>query len=208
MSSPTLLAPPIKFSKIEPTLFRGAYPRTINYRYLKTLKLRTMIALVPYEISEESDPGLIAFCNEQKIELIHVETDKDAKNKGKKRSIPVDQAQVLKVLELVLDKRNSPVYLFCNNGGQATSLVVACLRKLQFWSSISIYNEFTYFSSTINHNDRTFIENFRAQLKLPSANHRVGWIWNGISTNVIETHPNLQYASFDNDTQESLTTPK
>ncbi|VEU19501.1 DEKNAAC100650 [Brettanomyces naardenensis] len=199
---PLSLVPPIKFSKIEPTLFRGAYPRPINYRYLSTLKLRTMVALVPYAITNQTDPSLVSFCESNDIQLIHIETDKDAKDKGKKRSIPIDHDQVLRVLELILDKRNNPVFIFCSNGGQISSLVVACLRKLQFWSSVSIYNEFTNFSTTINHNDRTFIENFRAKLKLPSASRRVDWIWNGISANVIEKHPHLQFAYFSDDTTE------
>lgn len=205
---PPPMVPPIKFSKIEPTLYRGAYPRPINYRYLKTLKLKTMIAVTPYPITMETDPSLTEFCSKYAIQLVHIETDKDAKEKGKKRSIPIDHNQVLRVLELILNKASNPIFLFCNNGGQVTSLIVACLRKLQFWSSVSIYNEFANFSTTINHNDRAFIEDFRARMKLPRTADRVGWIWHGLSANVIQKHPHLQFASFaDEDTVPSQKKP-
>ncbi|OBA15799.1 uncharacterized protein OGAPODRAFT_8597 [Ogataea polymorpha] len=166
---PEPFTPPIKFARVNPTLARGAYPRPINYRYLETLKLSTMIALTPNEITMENDPSLYSFCSKNKILLVHFETDHSAKDKGKKRGIPIESDQVLKILELILTKERSPIYMFCNNGGQITSLVVACLRKIQLWNLVSIYDEFVRYSTTINQNDRAFIESFKARIKLPSA---------------------------------------
>ncbi len=77
-----------------------------------------------------------------------------------------------------------------------SSLVVACLRRIQLWSSVSIYNEFVNFSTTINHNDRTFIENFKAEIKFPKKSERVSWLWNGLSRNITEKHPHLRFATF------------
>ncbi|ODV87973.1 hypothetical protein CANARDRAFT_193178 [[Candida] arabinofermentans NRRL YB-2248] len=199
---PEAFIPPIKFSKIQSNVFRGAYPRPINYPYIKTLHLKTMIALMPDEITMENDPSLYSFCSKNNINLIHIEINNSTKDKGKKRGIPIEQEQVLKILEIVLDKDNDPTFIFCVNGGQITSLVIACLRKLQFWSSVSIYNEFVNYSSTINHNDRIFIENFKAKLKLPRNDKRVDWIWNGLSSKMIETHPNMKFIKYDTELKE------
>ncbi len=193
---PPALVPPIKFSKIEPSLSRGAYPRPINYPYLETLHLKTMIALVPYPITMETDSSLTQFCIQHNIDLVHIATDKNAKDKGKNRDVPIDHNQVLQVLQILVCAKNNPIFIFCNNGGQVSSLVVACLRRIQLWSSVSIYNEFVNFSTTINHNDRTFIENFKAEIKFPKKSERVSWLWNGLSRNITEKHPHLRFATF------------
>ncbi|GMF54807.1 unnamed protein product [[Candida] boidinii] len=97
---------------------------------------------------------------------------------------------------------HNPIFIFCNNGGQVTSLIVACLRKLGFWNSVSIFNEFVNYSSTVNHNDRYFIESFKAKLRLPIVENRVDWIWNGLSKKVIDNHPFITFIEHDQELQE------
>ncbi|KAH3668450.1 hypothetical protein OGAPHI_002204 [Ogataea philodendri] len=196
---PEPFTPPIKFAKVQNTVSRGAYPRPINYRYLETLNLKTMIALTAQDISMENDPSLYSFCTKNNINLVHIETDSSSKDKGKKRGIPIEPEQVLRILELILDKKSSPVYIFCNNGGQITSLAIACLRKIQLWNLVSIYDEFVNYSTTINQNDRAFIESFKARIQVPPSNQRVDWIWKGMSSSIVQSHPNMQFVSFEED---------
>ncbi|GMG20682.1 unnamed protein product [Ambrosiozyma monospora] len=144
--------------------------------------------MIPEPVTPESDPQMSEFLKEQNIRLIHIEINKDTKDKGKKRGIAIDPSQVIQILEFILHANNNPTLICCNNGGQLTSLVIACFRKLQFWSSVSIFNEFVNYSTMINHNDRLFIENFKAKFRLPNQKERVPWIWNGMSANIIENH--------------------
>ncbi|ODV97031.1 hypothetical protein PACTADRAFT_74612 [Pachysolen tannophilus NRRL Y-2460] len=183
------LTPPLKFNAIQPGIFRGSYPRPINYEFLRTLNLKTMISIVEKPISFETDANLNNFIKENDINLIHIECSKGGK--GKKRNIPIDYPSIVKVIEIIIDNDNSPCYIFCINGGQITSLVVACIRKISFWSSISIFNEFITYSNAINHNDRLFIEKFQGEINLPT--NRVPWIWNGLSKVIIENHPTLKF---------------
>ncbi|OWB55611.1 protein tyrosine phosphatase activity protein [[Candida] boidinii] len=199
---PDKLTPPIKFAEVQPQLYRGAYPRPVNYRYLESLQLKTMVALLPQPVTLESDASLFSFCTKNQINLIHVECDGKTKDKGKKRGIPIDHDSVIRVLEILLDKQHNPIFIFCNNGGQITSLIVACLRKLGFWNSVSIFNEFVNYSSTVNHNDRYFIESFKAKLKLPIVENRVDWIWNGLSKTVIDNHPFITFIEHDKELQQ------
>ena len=42
-----LLLPPENFSMVESGVYRSAFPRTKNFSFLKSLKLKTVIPLVP-----------------------------------------------------------------------------------------------------------------------------------------------------------------
>lgn len=181
------LTPPLHFNRIHPGLYRGSYPRPINYTFLQSLALKTIIAITPETITEENDKELYDFCQKNNISVQHI--DCQLSGKGKKRGVPLDYEKVTKILELIINADKSPVYMYCINGGQITSLVVACLRKISFWSSISIYNEFITYATTINHNDRVFIENFQVKLNVPD--NKVSWLWTGLNKNVIENHPSI-----------------
>lgn len=183
------LTPPLKFNNVQPNLFRGSYPRPVNYNYLESLNLKTMIAILEHPVTETSDPDLIQFVNSHGINLINIECGNGGK--GKKRSIPIDSDTIKKILTMAIDAEHSPMYIFCINGGQITSLVVSCLRKISFWSSISIFNEFINYSTTINHNDRVFIENFQGEIIIP--HNKLPWLWKGLNKNVIDHHPSLKF---------------
>ena len=73
-----------------------------------------------------------------------------------------------------------------------TSLMVACLRKLQFWSAISIFNEFINFTTNITVNDRSFVDGFHGEIHI---NHddKVDWLWVGVSKHVVGHHPKFQF---------------
>ncbi len=93
----------------------------------------------------------------------------------------------------------SPMYIHCLNGSQVTSLTVACLRKLSFWSSASIFNEFIAYGQTLTARDRKFVEDFKASITLPE--HKVGWIWMGMSSGVVGSHPSVKFKERDENEQ-------
>lgn len=186
---PDPLIPPLKFNTIQPNLYRGAYPREINFPFLSTLQLKTIITLTPEPITKDTDPLLYHFAKSEGAELVHLECTKAGK--GKKRGVPLDYSVILEALQIIIHSENSPVYIHCLNGGQVTSLVVACLRKLQFWSSITIFNEFINFTSNITVNDRSFVESFTGDINV-NPETKVEWLWVGMSRGVVGNHPRIK----------------
>ncbi|KAH3687012.1 hypothetical protein WICPIJ_002006 [Wickerhamomyces pijperi] len=189
------LVPPLRFSALQPNLYRGSYPRPVNYRYLKRLRLKYILSLTPEPITLETDAELFQFCQKNNIRLIHIECGKEGSGKKKKRGVPIEYNTVIKTLELMINMDFSPMYIHCLNGGQVSSLVIACLRKLSFWSSVSIFNEFLVYSNSINIHDRSFIENFIAEITVPL--NKAPWIWRGLSKDVVGNHPTLKFVDIN-----------
>lgn len=183
------LVPPLRFNIVQPHLYRGGYPRKANFPFLDTLNLTTIISLTPDPITQETDPQLYEFAKEKNITLIHIECAQSGK--GKKRGVPMGYTTVLEALKFMIHKQFAPVYLHCLNGGQVTSLVIACLRKLQFWSSIAIFNEFINFTTNITVNDRTFVDGFRGEISI-LPNDKADWLWVGLSKGVVGNHPKIR----------------
>ncbi|CCE85416.1 Piso0_005012 [Millerozyma farinosa CBS 7064] len=186
---PDPLTPPLKFNTVQPDLYRGAYPREVNFEFLRTLNLKTVISLTPHPVTAESDRRFFEFCQKENIKLVHLECAKSGK--GKKRGVPLGYSTILDALNYVIHKQHAPVYVHCINGSQVTSLVIACLRKLQFWSSIAIFNEFISFATNITVNDRNFVEGFKGELNI-NFDDKVDWLWVGMSKGVVENHPRLR----------------
>lgn len=188
MSSDSLI-PPLRFNIVQPDLCRGGYPRRANFPFLESLKIKTIISLTPDPITIDTDPQLFEYANDRNITLVHIECAQSGK--GKKRGVPMGYAAVLKALKFMIHKQYAPVYLHCLNGGQVTSLVIACLRKLQFWSSIAIFNEFINFTTNITVNDRTFVDGFKGEMSIQT-NDKADWLWVGLSKGVVDNHPKIK----------------
>lgn len=92
-------------------------------------------------------------------------------------------------------KNSGNIYIYCNNGGQITSLVIACLRKLQLWSNVSIFDEFICYSESANHNDRSFVEQFIPNIEI-NRSEKIEWLWRGLNESVILNHPSLKQIVF------------
>ncbi|TID28050.1 hypothetical protein CANINC_002731 [Pichia inconspicua] len=195
------IVPPIRYNRVQSTLSRGGLPTSNNFSFLKLLDVNTIIGLTPKSIYTEEESidnkSLIQFIEESNIEYIHFPTDSSAKDKGKNREIPISDEQVIKVIELILRRDSGNIYLYCLNGGQIVSLVIACLRKVQLWSNVSIFEEFICFSQSANNNDRMFVEEFSPKLKVPKKSERVEWLWTGLNENVILNHPSLKDIEFE-----------
>ncbi|KAG7662184.1 OCA6 [[Candida] subhashii] len=186
---PDNLIPPLRFTTIQTNLYRGGYPREVNFPFLETLELKTIISLTPNPITSETDPKLYEFIRKHSINLVHLECA--PAGKGKKRGVPLDYHIILTAINYIIHNKYQPIYIHCLNGGQVTSLLIACLRKLQFWSLISIFNEFIQFTGNITVNDRNFVEGFKGDIII-DPNDKVDWLWEGVSKHIIGTRPKLK----------------
>lgn len=178
---------PLQFNTVQPNLYRGSYPREINFSFLRTLRLKNIVSLTPLPLND----NVQSFCQENGIKTFHVECNKKVKKnkskdpnapekkvKRKKKPVPIDYEVVIKTITFMVDKRNYPMYIHCDSGELITSLVVACLRKFTYWSTVSILNEFLIYNSSINVYERDFIEKFNSEIVIEGLKleDKVSWL--------------------------------
>lgn len=194
------IVPPIRYNRVQSTLARGGLPMTNNLSFLKLYHVNTIIGLTPKSIYEDyydtNNQTLINFIKKNNITYLHFPTNSAVKDKGKNREIPITNEQVIQILQIILQKDSGQVYLYCLNGGQIASLIIACLRKVQLWSNVSIFEEFICFGQSANNNDRMFVQEFLPKIKIPAKRDRVEWLWTGLNESVILNHPSLKHVEF------------
>ncbi|KAF2467090.1 uncharacterized protein BDR25DRAFT_317308 [Lindgomyces ingoldianus] len=101
------LLPPANFGAVVPgSIFRSSYPQPENLEFLKTLKLKTVLTLVPEPIPTDN----LNFMLENGIQHFQVHIPA---NKGE---ISIPTCQMSKALGIVLDRSNHPILIHCNKG--------------------------------------------------------------------------------------------
>eukprot|EP00050_Salpingoeca_kvevrii_P010328 m.7709 g.7709 ORF g.7709 m.7709 type:complete len:236 (+) comp2791_c0_seq2:52-759(+) len=163
---PPLLVPPFRFSTVEPTLYRSAQPVPRNYEFLKTLGLKTVVALTPKE-----DKEFRRFADDEDIVVRHLTVKQACEN------VTLLPEQALLFLELVLNAENHPILVHCVNGTNTTGLVIAAVRKLQNISPAFAIAEFCRFTEdrVVLPEELQFVESLRAELQVPA--HIPSWLW-------------------------------
>ncbi|KAG1176571.1 hypothetical protein G6F70_005133 [Rhizopus microsporus] len=165
------LIPPFRFAMVEENLFRGGYPKPRNKRFLKRLQLKAILSLIPDKLM----PEMQQFCEENNIQLIHLNVDK-----MKEDNIPLTYNKTLMALQFIIDPVNHPLYVHCLDGANVTGLVIACLRKLQMWSNSSAMNEYArhLHTNVISSEEFEFVENFKNfEVTIPITLPQ--WLWGG-----------------------------
>ena len=168
-------------------LYRGAYPKQRNLRFLQTLHLRTIVSLTPKPI--DSDPALAKWASEQNggtgIRLVHIRTEKPKEESG-----GLSREGAARAIAVSLDRENLPLYIHCLDGIEATSTFVACLRRLQGWSDVGVREEFArglYVATTriggapfdVPRHLAQFVERFGQPdgVRMPPISHIPCWLW-------------------------------
>lgn len=169
--------PPFRFAAVEVDVFRGAYPVKLNFSFIKTLKLKTMISLTPNPIDEELDE----FCKQESIENHYYPVPKFIDQ------VILTPNTVTEILTFLCDKKNLPVYIHCLNGGHTTGLIIMCLRKLQMWSQRAMLAEFNQFINTFESCEEEFVNNYKATFEL--TNNRPSWLMHLTGK---KSHPTLR----------------
>ncbi len=79
---------------------------------------------------------------------------------NKEPTAEMDEADVVRALQLILQPANWPMLIHCNKGKyRVVGCIVGLLRRLQGWSHTSIFEEYTRFAGT-KISDLEFIEVF------------------------------------------------
>lgn len=143
MSSPRLF-PPLRFATVEEGVYRGAYPTLRNMRFLRRLQLRTVVSLTPHSPSND----LEEWCEAEEAQLIHHTT---VPVKGE--PLALSATVVASVLSVLIDPSQLPCFVHCQDGVEATGIVVMCLRKLMLWSVPALSLEFGRYAVASGRNE-------------------------------------------------------
>jgi tyrosine-protein phosphatase SIW14 len=143
---------PYNFSLIEKGIYRSSFPRTKNIGFIKRLKLKTVVSLVP----EDYPRQLVDFYEKEGIKLVSIGVDG---NKGPFKAIGSEM--FIEAVSVVLNPSNHPILIHCNKGKHRTGCVVACVRRSKGWSLASALNEYILFSCPKSRlEDQRYIEAF------------------------------------------------
>jgi len=122
---PPPVIPPLRFNMVEEGLYRGAYPTLRSLRFLRRLKLRTILSLIP----EEPTSDLSEFCSKEHIQLRYIHCDKF---KGDK--VTLSPQDVMSVLDAMVNPEIHPLYVHCLDGRNVVGVCCMQLRRVQGWA--------------------------------------------------------------------------
>ncbi|KAI6684373.1 hypothetical protein NL676_030286 [Syzygium grande] len=146
------LSPPTNFAMVEEGIYRSGFPRSLNFPFLRSLQLRSIVYLCTEPYPEEN----LSFLRSQNIRLFQFGIE------GKTEPfVPIPQETIMEALKVLIDVRNHPVLIHCKRGKHRTGSLVGCLRKLQSWCLSSVFEEYQHFAGTKSRiTDMRFIETF------------------------------------------------
>lgn len=149
------LFPPMNFNTVDDCLYRSGVPFEINFEFLKSLKLKTVIILSP----EYIDETVVKFFEDNNIEIKVIQ---DKMNDSLRGLFPLAEEMVIEALQVISNKHNLPLLVICKTGKNLTGVVIACLRKLQQWSFASIFEEYRRYAglSRLQQQHEQFVEIF------------------------------------------------
>ena len=142
--------PPLNFAMVEKGVYRSSFPMRKNFTFLEKLGLRTILTLV----LEEYPTANCDFNKWNQVTLLQFGMEG---NKEPFRVMPVDK--VYQALAAIMDPRNHPVLIHCNEGKHRTGCLVGCLRRVRGWALSAIFDEYLLYGGRKSRMvDQRFIE--------------------------------------------------
>jgi tyrosine-protein phosphatase OCA1 len=128
-------------------------------QFIKSLNLRSVIVLSASCI----DDSMLKFLEENNIRVNYIENSVNDSLRG---LFPIAEEMVTESLKLLSDNSNYPLMVICKTGKILVGVVMACLRKMQHWALISIFEEYRRFAggSRLQQQHEQFIELFDTDL--------------------------------------------
>lgn len=160
--------PPLNFGVVESDLYRCGHPQVINFPFLESLKLRTII----YVGDKTNNWDYYRWIQRQPqpVGFVHVPLDLDlAAAAASDASAAATAAQLNYLLAVVAHSANYPILIHSNKGKHRVGVVVALIRKLlQGWVLAAVYDEYgKYAKHGKDNSELQFIEFFRSRVPVP-----------------------------------------
>lgn len=112
--------------------------------------------------SEYIDETVANFFQEINVKTIFIE---NSVTDSLRNVFPIAEEMITESLRVITDKSNYPVLVISKSGRNLSGVVIACMRKLQNWSLISILEEYRRFAgSRLQQQHEQFIELFDTEL--------------------------------------------
>jgi tyrosine-protein phosphatase SIW14 len=163
-----LIVPPVNFSLVAKGVYRSSHPNVRNFSFLSNLRLKTLLFLGPEDYPLKN----ARFLSENGITFISVPMEG---NKEPFKTIPTEQ--MMEALRHITNSRNHPIYIHCNKGTHRTGTVIGCLRKLQNWGLVSIFEEYRCFAGAkAQQIDEQYIELFEPSIEALDPAHFPTWL--------------------------------
>ncbi|CAH7689082.1 protein-tyrosine phosphatase [Phakopsora pachyrhizi] len=135
------LVPPPNFGFVETDLYRSGEPSELSFRFIGSLKLRSLLWLAPRKPSDKFEEFLkVGGVVLHDLGIRHA-ASLDA----------VTEQSVTQALNLILNPSVYPLMIMCAGGSHRTGTVVGCLRKLQGWNLASIFEEYRRYAGAQHH---------------------------------------------------------
>lgn len=146
---------PHNYSAVIPgAVYRSGFPEPKNFTFLKSLRLKTILTLVPEPFGNE----YVDFMRTNGIRQIVVPVP------ANKEVVCIEDATIIQALGAVLDRSNYPLLIHCNKGKHRTGCTVACFRRLLGATIQEALDEYqTHAGLKARSLDETFIRNFNTQ---------------------------------------------
>ena len=151
------LTPPENFAMVWRGVHRSSFPTKKNFAFMQQIRLRSVVYLCPEDYPESHHE----FFAQHGIQLLQFGLQ------GNKEPFDEIPENVIRAaLRAVMDTRNHPLLIHCNQGKHRTGCLVGCLRKVQRWSLVSIFEEYRRFAgSKARVVDQQFIERIDVRLE-------------------------------------------
>ncbi|KAL7664501.1 Tyrosine-protein phosphatase domain-containing protein [[Candida] zeylanoides] len=144
------LTPPENFAPVINTIYRSSFPQPTNFEFLTTLKLKSVLCLIPEEYPELHR----RFLQEQGIKLFQL-----GMSGNKEPFVKISGELITEAIKIVINPANQPILIHCNRGKHRTGCLVGVLRRLQKWSLTIIFDEYRKFAAPKERPmDQQFIE--------------------------------------------------
>ncbi|KAL8209147.1 hypothetical protein R6Q57_008559 [Mikania cordata] len=155
-NGPELYTPPSNFSMVVHGVFRSGFPDSVNFSFIKTLGLRSIVYLCPEPYPEHN----VEFLKANRIHLFQFGIEGT-----KEPFVSIPENTIYEALKIVVDVKNHPLLIHCKRGKHRTGCLVGCLRKIQRWCLTSIFDEYQRFAAAkARISDQRFMELFDASL--------------------------------------------
>lgn len=129
--------------------------------------MKTIISIIP----EKPVSDLCEFCKNENITLHHFKAPKY------KESQSTTAEQVTKIIEMLIDTRNHPIYIHCLDGCNVSANVIMALRKVQHFQFSSIIQEAKrYTGGEMSSEEIEFLKNWKGEIKVPEG-FLPKWLW-------------------------------
>lgn len=144
------LTPPENFAPVINKIYRSSFPQPSNFPFVKKLKLKSILCLIPEDYPEEHEQ----FLEKENIKLFQL-----GMSGNKEPFVKISHNLITEAIKIVLNPANQPILIHCNRGKHRTGCLVGVLRRLQKWSLTIIFDEYRKFAAPKERPmDQQFIE--------------------------------------------------